>query len=345
MDEPVTAIDPRTSLGHIHLVTGDLARLLGFYRDVLGFKEARRDGDETVFLSADGFYPFAFALTAVPGAVRRSRTTGLYHAAILLPSRRDLARGFLRLRARGVLLDGAADHLVSEALYLRDPDGNGLELYADRPRAQWPRRNGEILMTTDPLDMESLLAEIRGEEAPGQGMPPAARIGHVHLRVSDLGRAEAFYHGVLGFDVVVRGYPGALFLSAGGYHHHVGVNTWAGQGLPPAPPGSAGLRSFTIRLPHRRELGRIVRQAEARGVRPEGAVDYGVYQAAYVRDDDGIGIALGVDGEGGRARPMPWREEPVSVEALLRTGGSRRKAGGGTGRAETTADPSQRSRR
>jgi catechol 2,3-dioxygenase len=290
MSEQVTAIHPETSLGHVHLAIGDLPRLLHFYREVLGFQGARRDGDETVFLSADTLYPFAFALTAVPGAVRRPRTTGLYHAAVLLPSRRDLARVFLQLHAREVPLDGVADHLVSEAIYLHDPDGNGLELYADRARAQWTHRDGQIVMTTDSLDVESLLSELGPGDQAWTGMPLGTRIGHIHLRVSDLQRAEAFYHGVLGFDVVVRGYTGALFLSAGGYHHHVGVNIWGGQGIPPAPPGSLGLQSFTIRLPHRQELVRIVRQAQAHRVRIEGAVDHGVYQAVTVRDSDGIGI-------------------------------------------------------
>jgi catechol 2,3-dioxygenase len=312
-----TAIHPDTALGHVHLVTGDLSRLLQFYRAALGFQEARRDRD-TVFLSADGLYPFAFAFTEVPGATRRARTTGLYHAAILLPSRRDLARVFLRLRAEDVPLDGVADHLVSEALYLRDPDGNGLEIYADRPRERWTQRNGQIQMATDPLDLESLLAEASGEDQPWTGIPAGTGIGHVHLRVSDLQRAEAFYHGVLGFDVTVRGYSGALFLSAGGYHHHLGVNVWSSAGLPPAPPNSVGLRSFTIRVPQREELVRIVQRARAHDVTIEGAVDHGVCQAVMLRDGDGIGLALAWDRNAGRTSPALWREEPLDVDALLR---------------------------
>lgn len=316
-DERDHAVHPETSLGHVHLTTGDLPRLLHFYREVLGFEEAQKNG-ETVFLSADGLYPFVLGLTEVRGAVRPpSRTTGLYHAAILLPHRRDLARVFLRLREQNVPVDGAADHLVSEAIYLRDPDGNGLELYADRAQARWSRQAGQIRMTADPLDMESLLGEVREGEA-WTGMLPGTRIGHVHLRVSDLARAEAFYHGVLGFDVTLREYPGALFLSAGGYHHHVGVNIWAGTGIPPAPPGSVGLRSFIIRLPKREELIRIVRRAEAHRVLVEAAVDHGLYLAVTLRDDDRIGVTLAVDGGAGRTRPLPWREEPLDTTVLLR---------------------------
>ncbi len=312
-----TAIHPDTALGHVHLVTDDLSRVLRFYRAVLGFQEARRDGN-TIFLSADGLYPFVFVFTEVPGAARRARTTGLYHAAILVPSRRDLARVFLRLRAEEVPLDGVADHLVSEALYLRDPDGNGLEIYADRPRERWPQRNGQILMTTDPLDLESLLAEARGDDQPWTGMPAGAGIGHVHLRVSDLQRAEAFYHGVLGFDVTVRAYPGALFLSAGGYHHHLGGNVWSSASLPPAPPNSMGLRSFTIRVPQRQELVRIVQRARAQDVTIEGAVDHGVSQTVMLRDGDGIGVAVAWDRNAGRTSPALWREERLDVDALLR---------------------------
>jgi catechol 2,3-dioxygenase len=312
-----TAIHPDTALGHVHLVTDDLSRVVGFYREALGFREAQRDGS-TIFLSADGLYPFAFAVTEVPGASRRARTTGLYHAAILLPSRRDLARVFLHLRAAEVSLDGVADHLVSEALYLRDPDGNGLEIYADRPREQWRERDGQIMMSTDPLDLGALLAEARDDDAPWTGMPAGTGIGHVHLRVSDLQRAEAFYHGVLGFDVTVRTYPGALFLSAGGYHHHLGVNVWSSAGAPPAPPNSVGLRSFTVRVPRRQELVRILRRARTQDVQIEGAVDHGVSQAVMLRDGDGIGVALAWERVAGRTSPALWREEPLDVDGLLR---------------------------
>jgi len=317
MPEVIALIHPETSLGHVHLVTGDLERLLRFYRDVLGFHEAGWVGRHTVFLSADGRYPFAYALTELAGAVRPpSRTAGLYHAAVLFPARRDLARVLLRLRAHHVALDGAADHLVSEALYLRDPDGNGLELYADRPRPRWPRRDGQIVMATDSLDLDSLLAEVDGEDQAQTGLPPGTSIGHVHLRVSDLGRAEAFYHGVLGFEVTVRTYAGALFLSAGGYHHHIGVNVWAGVGIPALPENSIGLRDFTVRLPDREALSWILRRAQAQHVAIAGATDHGLYQAVGLRDGDGIGVRLVLDRESG-SRPLEWKEEPIETKAFL----------------------------
>ena len=191
-------------------------------------------------------------LVGDPDAPPRPRgTSGLFHLAILVPGRPDLARALQRVAEAGWRLTGASDHLVSEALYLSDPEGNGIELYRDRPREQWPVRDGVLQMDTLPLDLDGVLGELRREDA-SAGMPPGTRIGHVHLNVGDLAAAEAFYSGALGFDVTVRGYPGALFVSAGGYHHHLGLNTWAGEGVPPPPSGSRGLREFEIVLPNTR---------------------------------------------------------------------------------------------
>ncbi len=172
-------------------------------------------------------------------------TTGLFHLAILVPNRAALAAALARAVRAGGRISGASDHLVSEALYLNDPEGNGIEIYRDRPRAEWERDGGEIRMSTLPLDVDGLLGEMR-EDEPESGMPDGTRIGHVHLNVADLDAAERFYSGVLGFDVTVRGYPGALFLSTGGYHHHIGVNTWAGPGAPAPPAGSRGLEWFEL---------------------------------------------------------------------------------------------------
>lgn len=313
------SIAPSASVGHAHLTVHDLPGMVRFYRDALGFRDAWADRDQTVFLSADGRYPFHVGFTGDPSAPQPGRrSTGLYHTAFLLPSRRDLARLFKRLVSRGVVIDGAADHLVSEAIYLRDPEGNGIELYADRPRDRWAHRDGQILMAGEPLDLEGLLAEAAtGDER--TGIHPEARLGHVHLRVSDLGRAEAFYRGVLGFDVTLRGYDGALFLSAGGYHHHLGVNVWGSLGAAPPPPGSVGLREFTVTLPDTRELARIVQRAARRGVRLEGAVDHGLSEAVTVRDGDGIAVALTVDRAPGRVAPSGWRSTPTNVDALLQS--------------------------
>ncbi len=244
------AIHPDTTVGPVSLTVSNLDRALGFYSGVLGFSIARRQGT-TAVLSADASTPLV-VLTEVPGVrPQPRRSTGLYHLAILVPGRAALARTLRRLLGAGYPIHGASDHLVSEALYLADPDENGIEVYADRPRAHWPHRGEAIAMDTRALDLEGLLAEL--DKPPSADvrhtLDPTTRIGHIHLRVSDLRQSEAFYHGVLGFEVMQRDYPGALFVAAGGYHHHIGMNIWGGIGAPPPPPGTAGLRWFAICLP------------------------------------------------------------------------------------------------
>src|SRR4029453_12298387 len=174
------------------------------------------------------------------------RSSGLFHFAILVPSRAALGRSLRRLAEKQWPMSGAADHLVSEALYLDDPDGLGIEIYRDRPRDSWRvLSNGQIAMATDPLDLQSVHDE-PGAETPWRGLEPATVMGHVHLHVPHLDTAEAFYCGRIAFDPMVGGYPGALFVAAGGYHHHMGLNTWVGVGAPPPPDNAVGLRSFTI---------------------------------------------------------------------------------------------------
>jgi catechol 2,3-dioxygenase len=195
------------------------------------------------------------------------RSTGLYHFAVLVPTRSDLARSLRRIAEQRYPIQGAADHLVSEAVYLADPDGNGIEIYRDRPREEWPRVAGNIQMATDPLDLYALLGEAEG--APGDGrLPAGTRIGHMHLQIADLAAAERFYVDVLGLDIVVR-MPSALFVSAGGYHHHLGLNTWQSRGGSPAPAGSAGLRYFSIRVPDAAELERVTSRLEQAGLSVE----------------------------------------------------------------------------
>jgi catechol 2,3-dioxygenase len=185
-------------------------------------------------------------LRASPNAPHLSGTTGLYHFAILVPSRAHLARALRRLVDMRTQLQGAADHGVSEAIYLPDPDGNGIEIYRDRPRPEWPVANGRLHMGVDPLDLGALLDE---SEDGSSGLATGTVVGHVHLHVSDLVAAGQFYIDVLGFELMQRYGPSALFVSAGGYHHHIGLNTWAGAGAPPPPPGAIGLRHFTVELP------------------------------------------------------------------------------------------------
>ncbi len=235
-----------THLGAIRLRVGDLDRLQRFYEEAIGLRTLPGDDDGVVALGVDG-RPLV-ELDADPDApARPPHTTGLFHLAILVPTRADLARALRRLAATGWRLSGASDHLVSEALYLSDPEGNGIELYRDRPRDEWPIADGALRMDTLPLDLGSLLSE--DDSGSGDGMPAGTVLGHVHLQVADLGPAERFWVDALGLDVTVRGYPGALFASAGGYHHHVGLNTWAGAGAPRPPAGARGLVRFDVVLP------------------------------------------------------------------------------------------------
>jgi catechol 2,3-dioxygenase len=267
-----------------------MARSERFYTDVLGFRPLARSGD-TLTLTADGATPL-LSLTELPGAPPKpARATGLYHFAILVPSRLDLARSLRRLAEMRYPLSGASDHLVSEALYLDDPDGNGIEIYRDRPRAEWPRMDGQIQMATDPLDIDGILGELEGDDWTWNGLAPATTIGHMHLHVSDLKAAESFYHGVLGFDIIVRYGPSALFVSAGGYHHHIGLNTWAGVGAPPAPAGSAGLRHFVVRLPSEAARDAVLARVREADIPIEEHAD-----GALVRDASGNATVLGLAG-------------------------------------------------
>jgi catechol 2,3-dioxygenase len=239
-------VDPATTIGAVHLTISDLDRSIAFYTDRLGFQVHRRDGDAAA-LGAGG--SDLLVLVEAPAAPRVRGTTGLYHFAILVPSRADLARSLRRLAETDTHLQGVADHGVSEALYLADPDGNGIEIYRDRPRAEWPIHDGRLQMAIDPLDVADLSTAARPGSGPVHELAADTVIGHVHLHVRNLEDAEAFYVGVLGFDLMQRFRSSALFVSAGGYHHHIGLNTWAGIGAPPPPLGAIGLRHFVVRFP------------------------------------------------------------------------------------------------
>ena len=229
-------------IGQVRLTVASLDRSIAFYRDVLGFRESSREGSSVSLGAGRTLVELVEKPNAIP---KPRRSAGLYHFAILVPSRAALGRSLRRLVDRNWPLTGASDHLVSEALYLDDPDGLGIEIYRDRPRDEWRRQNGEVLMATDPLDLQAVHDE-PGADAPWQGLDPGTTIGHVHLHVPHLDAAEALYCGRIGFAPTLRGYPGALFVAAGGYHHHLGLNTWTGIGAPPPPEQAVGLRSFTI---------------------------------------------------------------------------------------------------
>jgi catechol 2,3-dioxygenase len=280
------SIDPATALGPVRLTVSDLDRSRSFYERAIGLRATELE-DGTIGLGPAGG-PALVELRGDSSAPRLNRRApGLYHLAILLPTRLDLAFALARLVQTQWPLDGASDHLVSEALYLSDPDGNGIEIYRDRPRADWRYDAGQLQMSTLPLDLNDLVGQLRGATELQAEMPAGTRIGHVHLQVSELGEAEAFYHGVLGFNVVVRGYPGALFVSAGGYHHHIGLNTWHSAGTVPAPAGSVGLRSFTVELPDERALTEVLGRVEAAGI-PTAQTPDGV----LVRDPFANGVLL-----------------------------------------------------
>ncbi|UBV45346.1 VOC family protein (plasmid) [Deinococcus taeanensis] len=248
MTQPDASPSPLTSgplsLGPVELTVADLPRSVTFYRQVLGMTVLDQH-EHTVTLGLPG-RPLV-TLTAQPGAQpTRPGSPGLYHLAVLLPTRADLARWVQHAASLGLRV-GQSDHLVSEAFYLNDPDGHGIEVYRDRPRSEWRWQGGQVQMAGDPIDLDSLLAE-PGADAPFHGLPEGTVLGHVHLRVTDLRATEAFYRGVLGFDVVSR-WPGALFVSVGGYHHHFGLNAWQSAGGVAAPQGTSQLRRVNVGLP------------------------------------------------------------------------------------------------
>jgi catechol 2,3-dioxygenase len=257
-----TPLPDALRLGPVRLQVSDLARSLDYYTSVLGL-EPRDVGRTSAALHASGEPAPLVELEARPGTspIHANSRLGLYHFAILVPDRAALGRFLAHLARTGTRL-GASDHLVSEALYLRDPDGLGIEVYADRPRSAWRTVNGELAMASDPLDTEGVLAAGGGE--PWTGMPRGTVMGHVHLHVGDIDTASRFYHDALGLDRMVASYPGALFLSAGGYHHHLGVNTWAG-GAAPASERDARLLEWRILLPNADDAREVAERLLAAG--------------------------------------------------------------------------------
>ena len=252
-----------TRLGAVELQVSQLSRSLAYYRDVIGLSVVTVSGSHAV-LGCHGGTTALVVLREVSGtrAVAPGSRLGLYHVAILLPDRGALGRFITHLAAVGVQV-GASDHLVSEAVYLQDPDGLGIEVYADRPRSTWRHADGELLMASDPLDMADLVRAANG--APWTGMPSGTVIGHVHLHVGALPAAAAFYVEGLGFDRMVSRYPGALFLGAGGYHHHLGTNTWArGATVPGAH--DAQLLAWTIVLPSSADVAALRTHVVSRGI-------------------------------------------------------------------------------
>jgi catechol 2,3-dioxygenase len=285
MSAPATESLPgTTAMGPVHLTVADLERSLRYYHDALGLEVRDRGAGRASLGAGDAEL---LVLVEEPGARPAPRHTGLFHFALLVPARADLARWLAHAARERVPLAGMSDHYVSEAIYLGDPDGHGIEIYADRPREVW---EGQVMarMTTEPLDVNGLLAELDDPAtAPFEGLATGTVMGHVHLQVAGVEDAIGFYRDVLGFDVMAEFVPSAAFFGAGGYHHHVGANTWRSRGATPPPPGSAALRHATIVLPAAGERDRVAARAVAAGQDPE-AVEDGV----LVRDPSGNALVL-----------------------------------------------------
>ncbi|MBA2681935.1 MAG: VOC family protein [Ktedonobacteraceae bacterium] len=257
------SIHPDTGIGLVTLRVADLERSLRFYEGVLGFQRIESQAGRARLGTLNG--TILLDLLEVPGAPSQPLpATGLYHVAILYPTRADLGRALARLVEAGWEI-GQGDHLVSEALYVSDPDGNGVELYRDRPRNTWHWHNGTVQMATNRIDLYDLMAEGKRDGQEWKGLPAGTQVGHIHLQVGDIPQAEHFYHDILGFDITAH-MPSATFLSAGGYHHHVGANTWQSRGAQPTPETAAGLQTYVIELPNQEALAEVKDRLAKHGV-------------------------------------------------------------------------------
>ena len=262
-------IAPATRMGPVELSVSDLDRSLDYWLNVVGLRVLERD-DGRASLGADSE---VVRFVEEQGAKPVEGHTGLYHVALLLPDRASLARWLAHAARDRIQLEGLSDHAVSEAIYLRDPDRHGIEIYADRPRELWEGRVFEQ-MTTMSLDVDGLLGELDDPASePFEGLPDGTTVGHVHLRVADVPSTVEFYRDVLGMGLMAQLGPMAAFLSAGGYHHHIGGNTWESRGAQPAPPGSATLRHATIVVPDSDELERVAGRVGSSGQEPETRSD------------------------------------------------------------------------
>src|SRR3954447_23280958 len=271
-------IAPATRMGSVELSVADLDRTIEYWQRVIGLRVLDRE-DCRASLGTD---TELLRFVEEPGAQPDHGHTGLYHVALLVPDRAGLARWLAHVAREQVELQGLSDHAVSEAIYLRDPDWHGIEVYADRPRSGWDGRVFE-LMTTMPLDVQDLFGELEDPATePFDGLPDGTVMGHVHLRVADVPKTVEFYNGVLGMGVTAQLGPSAAFLSAGGYHHHIGANVWESRGAGPPEPGTAALRYATIVLPGSESVDRLAGELDA-----EDSAD-----GPVVRDPSGNALVL-----------------------------------------------------
>ncbi|HWJ50484.1 MAG TPA: VOC family protein [Solirubrobacteraceae bacterium] len=280
----MSPIDPALRIGSVELAVSDLSRSADFYERVLGLPLIERD-ENTARLGADPERPALLLTNIAAPTPTLPRSTGLYHVAWLHPTRAALADTVRRIASARWRFDGASDHGVSEALYLSDPDGLGIEIYVDRPREMWqrPADGHGVEMVTLPLDVDDLLAQAGGE--PSAAVAQGTHVGHVHLKVSDVPRANAFYRDALGFEEQAQ-IPSAAFVAAGGYHHHLGLNSWESRGGPPAPYSAPGLRRVDFEL-----SGADAVEALERTLSDAGA------QASATREQDGSLSVRDPDGQ------------------------------------------------
>lgn len=258
----MSALPDALRLGPVSIAVADVERSVAFYQRSIGLGVQHREAGRAE-LGTGG--EDILVLVQEPGAKPPGHHAGLYHFALLHPSRQELARAARRLIDTATPLSGASDHGISEAIYLPDPDGNGIELAADRGRERWGDLRDPATIGPRPLDMESLLAQDGGSDR--EGASPDLVVGHVHLHVGDVERGLSFYRDTIGFEVMTR-FPTAAFVAAGGYHHHLAFNTWRGVDVPPAPSGVAGLREWTVVLPEGDDLDQLRARLRARDVQP-----------------------------------------------------------------------------
>ena len=235
-----------TRIEYAQFLVPNAAKSLHFYTHLVGLNETWTSGNTIALSASKGGLPLVLLTEDRTAKPRAAQSAGLFHLALLYPTRQELAAAFMRFHEYGWQFHGFADHGVSEALYIADADSNGIELYVDRRPEQWPRRNGELVMVTEALDVENLLSELKSPSQQQTGNE--LTIGHIHLQVTSLQLAEEFYHEALGFDVTQRSFPGALFVAAGGYHHHIGLNVWNSRGGSPSIDGTYGLARFGVRV-------------------------------------------------------------------------------------------------
>jgi catechol 2,3-dioxygenase len=290
---PTRLLGDATRLGGVELTVTDLQKSIDFYTRVIGLQVRHRE-DGVAALGAGG--EDLVTLREDPEATRPGREAGIYHFALLFPTREELARVAMRLVASHTAIDGASDHGVSEAIYLPDPDGIGVELAADRAQAQWADGAAEEFQRGGPapLDLHALLDTVAGEE-PTALAGPGLKVGHVHLHVGSLDDGLRFYRDGIGFDVQME-LPSALFVSAGGYHHHVGFNLWRGRGAPPASATATGLRHWTLILESDEDLTALRSRLTALGYELEDRDPHpGTGAGTIARDDANIAVLVSVE--------------------------------------------------